>query len=322
MIKKLNKDLRTDAPNLSDKISQSVDWDVIKQKNVKKPQAGLPRRPLWGALAACAALIAIIVPLCITLIKKPETPVVNAAYDVMIDVNPNIVLTVGEDDAVTGQKGLNEDGIVFLHNKNFIGQNVQAATQSIFAELKRLGLITQGSIVRISAYEHDTRKIKDNVQAELERKIESLLGADVTTLFLSDDELDKIEEYYENNTINADEEKLVEEFKQKVLRVAGEKLAETQNLLAIIQKYKTAKTVLLTAEEAEKLSAYVQKHNVELDFDPCDSIDGEEFEEFIEELEELIEDLSEDIRDIEKNTDDYSDLMEDLIDLIKECLWD
>ena len=60
-------------------------------------------------------------------------------------------------------------------------------------------------MIRISAFDHETIQIKDDIQYKIEKNIENLIGSDVTTLFLSDDELDKIEDYYKNHTVNEDE---------------------------------------------------------------------------------------------------------------------
>ena len=251
-----------------------------------------------------------------------DTPAkVHAAYDVLIDVNPNIVFTVDENDIITAQRGANEDGIVFLYRRNYVGQDIHAAARSVAQELQRLGLITKGSIVRISAYEHSTRIIKDDIQTALEKKMEEVLNSDVTMLFLSDDELDKIEEYYKNHTVKADEKQLINDFKERVIRVAKEKLAAAADLLQTLQKYAVSENITLSAADAEKLSAFVTKYKFECELDIGSDIAEDDFSDFYEELEELCEELGDDIKEIEQNTDDYSEMLEDLVELVKDCLW-
>ena len=174
--------------------------------------------------------------------------------------------------------------------------------------------------MRISAYEHNTRIIKDDIQTALEKKMEEVLGSDVTMLFLSDDELDKIEEYYENHTVNADEKKLINDFKEKVIRVAKEKLVATKDILQTLKKYDGAEKITLSVDDSEKLSAFVEKYKFECEFDIGSEIDEDDFYDFYEELEDLYEELEEDITEIDQ-TDDYADLLEDLIELVKDCLW-
>lgn len=322
--KRINDELRADVPDLSQKISQSVDWSVVKAQNKheKRRNGQSKKRPIF-ALAACAAAVAIILPLCIVMLGTGgDTPAkVHAAYDVLIDVNPNIVFTVDENDVITAQRGANEDGIVFLYRRNYVGQDIHAAARSVAQELQRLGLITEGSIVRISAYEHSTRIIKDDIQTALEKKMEEVLNSDVTMLFLSDDELDKIEEYYKNHTVKADEKQLINDFKERVIRVAKEKLASAADLLQTLKKYAGSENITLSAADAEKLSAFITKYKFECEFDIGSGIDEDDFSDFYEELEELCEELGEDIKEIEQNTDDYSEMLEDLVELVKDCLW-
>ena len=324
-LKRINDELRAEAPDFSKKITQSFDSSVVKAQNKpeKRRNAQGKKRPIF-ALAACAAAVAIILPLCIVMLGRGggDTPAkVHAAYDVLIDVNPNIVFTVDENDIITAQRGANEDGIVFLYRRNYVGQDIHAAARSVAQELQRLGLITKGSIVRISAYEHSTRIIKDDIQTALEKKMEEVLNSDVTMLFLSDDELDKIEEYYKNHTVKADEKQLINDFKERVIRVAKEKLASAADLLQTLQKYAESENITLSAADAEKLSAFVTKYKFECEFDIGSGIDEDDFSDFYEELEELHEELGEDIKEIEQNTDDYSEMLEDLVELVKDCLW-
>ena len=95
--KRINDELRADVPDLSQKISQSVDWSAVKaQNNPEKGKNSQSKKRQIFALAACAVVVAIILPLCVVMLGTGggNTPArVHAAYDVLIDVNPNIVFT-------------------------------------------------------------------------------------------------------------------------------------------------------------------------------------------------------------------------------------
>lgn len=319
--KKLNEEIGNAAPDLGKKISDRIDWDAIA---VPETKTNRPlRRPLAFSLLATACLAAIAIPL-FAVILHPSSPVpAFAAYDVVIDVNPNISFTIGEGGIVTQQKGLNEDGIVFLHFRNYVGKTVDEATGSVLTDMKSKGLISEGSVIRISAFDHETRQIKDDIQYKIEKNIENLIGSDVTTLFLSDDELDKIEEYYKNHTVKEDEKQLLENFRNKVLRVANEKLTDCKTLLRTLKKYRESETFVdLSAEDRELLVSFLRKYRFEHDFDENGEISYDDLEDFLEELDEACSDIAEGIEEIEKNDDDYAELTEKLADLLKDCLWE
>lgn len=319
--KKLNEEIGNAAPDLGKKISDRIDWDAIAHPETKTNRP--LRRPLAFSLLATACLAAIAIPL-FAVILRPSSPVpAFAAYDVVIDVNPNISFTIGEGGIVTQQKGLNEDGIVFLHFRNYVGKTVDEATGSVLTDMKSKGLISEGSVIRISAFDHETRQIKDDIQYKIEKNIENLIGSDVTTLFLSDDELDKIEEYYKNHTVNEDEKQLLENFRNKVLRVANEKLTDCKTLLRTLKKYRECETFVdLSAEDRESLISFLRKYRFEHDFNEHGEISYDDLEDFLEELDDACRDIAEGIEEIEKNGDDYTELTEKLADLLKDCLWE
>ena len=325
VFKKIEKELKADAPALSEKISSGVDWDKIAEQNGKGRLSKNGRLRLGFGMTAAAVAIAIVVSLFVySSGRKTTLPSPVAVYDIVIDVNPNISLSVDKNDFVTAQKGLNEDGVVFLHNKNYVGSNANEATRSIIGDLKNKGVISSGSIVRLSVFDHETRKINDGVQSEIEKSLEGLLGKDVTTLFLSDEELDKIEDYYKNHTVKEDEKELVANFKNKVLKIASEKLSDTRSLLKTLDKYGDEKDDIVFPEEDRKiLLAFTEKYDVKFDFDPNGVVSRDDLDDFAEELEEISEDIEEAIEEIgeKEKENDVADLIEELADLIKDCLW-
>lgn len=323
--KEIEKELKSNAPDLSEKISNGVNWNEIAAKNGKEKVSGKGRfrLRLGLSLSAAALVAAVIVPLSVYFSgRQPYVPAPVAVYDIVIDVNPNISFSVGENDIVTAQKGLNEDGVVFLHNRNYVGEKAGDATRAVIGDLKNKGVISSGSVVRLSVFDHKTREINDDAQSEIEKSLEGLLGADVTTLFLSDEELDKIEDYYENHTAKENDKELIENFKNKVLKIASEKLSDIRSLLKTLGKY-DGEEIVLSDEDKKILLAFIEKYSAEQGFDPNGAISRDDLEDFTEDLEEISEDIEEAIDEIaEKEKEgDVSELVEELVDLVKDCLW-
>ena len=143
-------------------------------------------------------------------------------------------------------------------------------------------------------------------------------------MFLSDEELDKIEDYYKNHTVKEDEKQLVANFKNKVLKIASEKLSDTRSLLKTLDKYGDEKDDVVFSEEDRKmLLAFTGKYDVKFDFDPNGVVSRDDLDDFAEELEEISEDIEEAIEEIgeKEKENDVADLIEELADLIKDCLW-
>ena len=210
----------------------------------------------------------------------------------------------------------------FLYNKNYVGSKIDVATESVCAELKKLGLITDGSIVRISAFDHKTKEIKDKTQSAIEKKMEEVLGGNVTMLYLSNEEIDRIEDYYESNSVKENEKKLIEEFCQKVIALAQEKISDINNVIESLKPYaKTDGLVELSDEVISQINAFNSKYKNR--YDTSKIRNGEDVEEFIEELEEEIENLQDGIEDAgeEFSKGAYADLFEELCELVKENIF-
>ena len=141
-IKKITEEINKKVPDLSDKIAASVDWNAVrlncetvkeattdkkvveKQKTAEKKKVGFFERFIYNkkaifSLAACLIIIAVMIPVGIRFFGKNNVPATVKAeeYDIVIDVNPSIMLTVDKTDKVSAQNGLNEDGVLFLYNK-------------------------------------------------------------------------------------------------------------------------------------------------------------------------------------------------------------
>lgn len=349
-LERLKREITESAPELSDNIRNSVDWNAVSANSAKtvgvrqntqadirenkntahKNTAGkATKKPFFKsfrfALIACGLILVIALPVVLSLTtKKPDNvKPVFASYDVVIDVNPNIVFNVGKGDVVVSQHGLNEDGVIFLYNKNYVGSKIDVATQAVCAELKKLGLITDGSVVRISAFDHKTREIKDQTQSAIEKKMEEVLGGNVTMLYLSDDEIDRIEDYYEEHSVKENEKKLIEEFCKKVIALANEKIADINNIIKSLTPYaETDGSVELPDEVVSQITAFNSKYKSNR-YNPSKIRNGEDVEELIEELEDEIEDLQDGIEDAgeEFSKGDYADLFEELCELVKENIF-
>lgn len=338
--KNLRKQLADDAPDLAQQISERADWSAIaadskivtdeqiaaiaaRKAKAAEQKAANDKKSFgarWGrcAIAACALLVAVILPVSLSLGKKPQTA--SALYDVVIDVNPNLMLSVGDGDLVTAQRGLNEDGVIFLYNKNYVGQPLERATEDIFSELKRMGIIVVGGTVRISAFDHNTREIKDDVQSLIERKIDGFLGGDVTTLFLSDYELDKIEDYYESHSVKANEATLLNKLKDCIIELAAKKADELGALIGALERRIGGEA--FGESEIKQFEDFAKKYKYEFDFDLYGEPSLDEIRDVIDDLEDMRDDIFDKIDDInEADGSDYGELSEDIVELAKESLF-
>lgn len=323
--KNLRKQLTDNAPDFAQQISERADWSAIaaEQNAAKGKKIGGGKNSFgtrWAryAIAACALLVAVILPVSLSLGKKTQTA--SALYDVVIDVNPNLMLSVGSGDLVTAQRGLNEDGVIFLYNKNYVGQTLERATEDIFTELKRMGIITVGGTVRISAFDHDTREIKDDVQSLIERKIDGFLGGDVTTLFLSDYELDKIEDYYESHSVKANEAALLSKLKDCITELAAQKADKLGVLIGVLERRIGGAS--FSESEIKQFEDFAEKYKYEFDFDLYGEPSLDDMRDVIDDLEDMRDDILDKIDDInEADGSDYGELSEDIVELAKESLF-
>lgn len=354
-IRKFTQEINENIPNLSEKIAASVDWEGIKESCVDPSRAAAKKRGLaetadkstgikrnksdkkrfYGnftrgkkaifAFAACVLVLVVSIPLSLKFFNKSDVPYVSAEeYDLVIDVNPSIMFSVDKNDKVLKQSGLNEDGVLLLYNKKFVGMTADDATRAVTEEMKSLGLIKVGGVVRISAVKRNTKIIYEEKQSHIESVINSVLSADVTTVFLSDDELDRLEDYYKNNDISAKESELTNGLKNKVKELIAAKTSDIQTLLSALGKYlskdyKKNDAVNLSDADRMLISAYCEKYGVAAEFDVNGSVTRDDIEEFIDDLNDAIEDLTEALEDIEEADDDnFGETLKDLIEIVKE----
>ena len=352
-IKKITEEINNKVPDLSDKIAASVDWNAVKLncETVKSEKAATAGKTTAGkpkiaekrkvgfsewlmcnkkaifSLAACLIIIAVMIPVGIRFFGKNDVPATVKAeeYDIVIDVNPSIMLSVDKTDKVSAQSGLNEDGVLFLYNKKYVGMTADEATRAVTEEMKTLGLIKDGGTIRISAIKHSTKTIYEEKQSHAETVINSVLNADVTTVFLSDDELDKLEDYYKSHNVSGKEAELIDGLKNKVKELISAKTADIKTLAGTLNKYFDGEygsediVSGFTDKDRTLLSDYCKKYGVNTDFDISGDITYEDLEDFIEDLEDSEEDLAEALEDIDDSDDDsFGETLKDLIEIVKE----
>ena len=346
-IKKITEEINKKVPDLSDKIAASVDWNAVKlscetakaekaatadRTTAEKGKIGfsewlMRNKKAIFSLAACLIIIAVMIPVGIRFFGKNDVPTTVKAeeYDIVIDVNPSIMLSVDKTDKVSAQSGLNEDGVLFLYNKKYVGMTADEATRAVTEEMKTLGLIKDGGTIRISAIKHSTKTIYEEKQSHAETVINSVLNADVTTVFLSDDELDKLEDYYKSHNVSGKEAELIDGLKNKLKELISAKTADIKTLAGELNTYFDGEygsediVSGFTDKDRTLLSDYCKKYGVNTDFDISGDITYEDLEDFIEDLEDSEEDLAEALEDIDDSDDDsFGETLKDLIEIVKE----
>lgn len=312
------KEVESRVPDVSAAVKAQV-----KSNDNEKKRKKFTFNKIFAAGAAVAAftvVLAIVLPIILT----PHTPVVNASsYEVVIDVNPTVKLSVDKNDTVVEQSGLNEDGVKFLFGLNYTGKTVDAAATEICSEMQKIGLLSGGKTIRISVYDDKTHKVLNSKQTEVASSIEKILQADdISTVFLTDDELDRIEDYYEKNHVDEYVKTAVAELKNKLKELIGDKKTKINSLLRSVEKVDDkSQTVVLPQSLKDEIIAFCNEYNFELEFDINGNVKRKDMEEFKEELEEEIEELDECLEEIDESDDDYGEVLADLLEMLKEDIF-
>ncbi len=325
--KKIRNEVEQAAPDLSDNIIRAVDWSRIKSENADKQDARISRvkrKRAWFyavAAACCAAVVCLILPFALR-IAAPSADM--RAYAVTIEVNPIVRLEADGRDIVTRQYGLNEDGVIFLHKENYVGQKVETATSAIVRKLETHGFL-KGNNVKVCVKDKNGKNYaakQNSVVSAMENHLEELGKGNLA--ILDEDELDRIEDEFEHKDLGEYEKSLIERYKQTVLRLAEEKETAMLALVEKLSRYadKDDKEFLGDVPELADLAAFCQKYGYELDFE-FDETRGKDIYKLCEDLIEDAEDLREAIEEIEegKDEDDFKDLLEDLFELAEDHLF-
>lgn len=327
--KKIREELNCGAPDLADKIAESVNWDKIAAENspMKKEKKPFEKSFVWSLAAACCAVVlclGILLPIYLSGGEGGGKPRVSA-YSVTIQVNPSIRLDFDEHDIVTRQYGLNEDGVLFLHKENYVGQTVDEATEAVVQKLGKHGFLN-GNAVKVCVKDgkgNDYDSKQSAVAKTMEKYLTALGSGSVS--FLDEDEFKKLEDDFKDKNLGEYEKSLIERYKNTVLELAKEKEATMRNLISLVSPYaeKDGKKPIPNLPCLSELTGFAQKYGYEYDFE-TDEITGKDLYELIKDLNKEIEDLLEAVEEIEdgKDEDDFKDLLKDLYELAEDHLFE
>lgn len=332
---KIINELYEKSPDVRERIRKDVDFSQFEKKNA--PAAKSSNGFKWATAVLSVALIAMIAVLAPIIAKtsKPgksgKTPGVSYASDyvVFIDVNPSVRLDVSGGDVVTAQKGMNKDGVVLLYQENLVGKNIDEAATYLIEKMDEAGLVKDKGKVRISVADKKTGKRIDEKQRHALEVVNNLFqnkNKDVSAMILSDNDIDAIEDYYDNNNVGEYEKQMVEEFKAKLLLAIDKKIGRIDELLNILKPWEKdeRKVKKLDQNDAEKaaleaIKVYCADYKVNYY-----EVANDEIAEFYDDLVEKKKDLQECIDDINNpdGDDSYGEILSDLLEIVKEELFE
>lgn len=334
---KIINELYEKSPDVRERIRKDVDFSQFEKKNA--PAAKSSNGFKWATAVLSVALIAMIAVLAPIIAKtsKPgksgKTPGVSYASDyvVFIDVNPSVRLDVSGGDVVTAQKGMNKDGVVLLYQENLVGKNIDEATTYLIEKMDEAGLVKDKGKVRISVADKKTGKRIDEKQRHAVEVVNNLFqnkNKDVSAMILSDNDIDAIEDYYDNNNVGEYEKQMVEEFKAKLLLAIDKKIGDINKLCEMLNNAGLSeserKVKNLDQNDAEKaaleaIKVYCADYKVNYH-----EVANDEIAEFCEDLVEKKKDLLECIDDIKNpdGDDSYGEILSDLLEIVKEELFE
>lgn len=333
---KIINELYEKSPDVRERIRKDVDFSQFEKKNA--PAAKSSNGFKWATAVLSVALIAMIAVLAPIIAKtsKPKkpgkTPGVSYASDyvVFIDVNPSVRLDVSGGDVVTAQKGMNKDGVVLLYQENLVGKNIDEAATYLIEKMDEAGLVKDKGKVRISVADKKTGKRIDEKQRHALEVVNNLFknkNKDVSAMILSDNDIDAIEDYYENNNVGEYEKQMIDDFKDKLIVAINEKIRRIESLLGMLDKEGLSeserKVKKLDQNDAEKaaleaIKVYCADYKVNYH-----EVANDEIAEFYEDLDDKRKDLLKCIDDIKTSDDDsYGEILSDLLEIVKEELFE
>lgn len=325
---KIINELYEKSPDVRERIKKDVDFSQFEKKNA--PAAKSTNGFKWATAVLSVALIAMIAVLAPIIAKTSKPKSYASDYVVFIDVNPSVRLDVSGGDVVTAQQGMNKDGVVLLYQENLVGKNIDEAATYLIEKMDEAGLVKDKGKVRISVADKKTGKRIDEKQRHALEVVNNLFqnkNKDVSAMILSDNEIDAIEDYYDNNNVGQYEIDMIKEFKDKLLRAIDKKIGDIDELLNNILKpwekdeRKVKKLDQNDAEKAalEAIKVYCADYKVNYY-----EVANDEIAEFCEELFDKKKDLQECIDDINNpdGDDSYGEILSDLLEIVKEELFE
>lgn len=334
---KIINELYEKSPDVRERIRKDVDFSQFEKKNA--PAAKSSNGFKWATAVLSVALIAMIAVLAPIIAKtsKPDkpgkTPGVSYASDyvVFIDVNPSVRLDVSGGDVVTAQKGMNKDGVVLLYQENLVGKNIDEAATYLIEKMDEAGLVKDKGKVRISVADKKTGKRIDEKQRHALEVVNNLFqnkNKDVSAMILSDNDIDAIEDYYDNNNVGEYEKQMIEEFKAKLLLAIDKKIGDINKLCEMLNNAGLSeserKVKNLDQNDAEKaaleaIKVYCADYKVNYH-----EVANDEIAEFCEDLDDKMKELLKCIDKIKNSDDDdsYGEILSDLLEIVKEELFE
>lgn len=334
---KIINELYEKSPDVRERIRKDVDFSQFEKKNA--PAAKSSNGFKWATAVLSVALIAMIAVLAPIIAKtsKPDkpgkTPGVSYASDyvVFIDVNPSVRLDVSGGDVVTAQKGMNKDGVVLLYQENLVGKNIDEAATYLIEKMDEAGLVKDKGKVRISVADKKTGKRIDEKESHAKEVVNKLFqnkNKDVSAMILSDDDIKKIEDWYDTDNVGQYEIDMIKEFREKLIVAINEKIGRIESLLDMLDKEglseserKVKKLDQSNTEKAllEAIKVYCADYKVNYY-----EVANDEIAEFYDDLDEKREKLLKCIKEINENDDDddYGDILAELLEIVKERLFE
>ena len=334
---KIINELYEKSPDVRERIRKDVDFSQFEKKNA--PAAKSSNGFKWATAVLSVALIAMIAVLAPIIAKtsKPgksgKTPGVSYASDyvVFIDVNPSVRLDVSGGDVVTAQKGMNKDGVVLLYQENLVGKNIDEAATYLIEKMDEAGLVKDKDKVRISVADKKTGKRIDEKESHAKEVVNKLFqnkNKDVSAMILSDDDIKKIEDWYDTDNVGQYEIDMIKEFREKLIVAINEKIGRIESLLDMLDKEglseserKVKKLDQSNTEKAllEAIKVYCADYKVNYY-----EVANDEIAEFCEDLLDKKKDLQECIDDIKNpdGDDSYGEILSDLLEIVKEELFE
>lgn len=334
---KIINELYEKSPDVRERIRKDVDFSQFEKKNA--PAAKSSNGFKWATAVLSVALIAMIAVLAPIIAKtsKPEksgkTPGVSYASDyvVFIDVNPSVRLDVSGGDVVTAQKGMNKDGVVLLYQENLVGKNIDEAATYLIEKMDEAGLVKDKGNVRISVAEKKTGKRIDEKQRHALEVVNNLFknkNKDVSAMILSDNDIDAIEDYYDNNNVGDYEKQMIDDFKKRLLAAINKKIGDINKLCEMLNNAGLSeserKVKHLDQNDAEKaaleaIKVYCADYKVNYH-----EVANDEIAEFCEDLDDKMKELLKCIDKIKNSDDDdsYGEILSDLLEIVKEELFE
>lgn len=332
---KIINELYEKSPDVRERIRKDVDFSQFEKKNA--PAAKSSNGFKWATAVLSVALIAMIAVLAPIIAKtsKPDkpgkTPGVSYASDyvVFIDVNPSVRLDVSGSDVVTAQQGMNKDGMILLYKEDLVGKNIDEAATYLIEKMDEAGLVTDKG-VGISVADKKTGKRIDEKERHAKEVVNTLFrnkNKDVSAMILSDDDIKKIEDYYDNNNA-AEYKEMVDAFRIKLKEAINTKIGRIESILGMLDKEGLSESErevgTLNENEKEKevlkeIEDYCKAYKADID----DVLD-EEIKEYYKDLEKNKEKLQKSLKKINENDDDddYGDILAELLEIVKKRLFE